>query len=251
VFSEKDAEARIPIPTPEEVLASGVFDYTEAYVRAYGKEQFVTAAVVNAFYSAGWHVGQANRFTLLHDEPDLMHYVMDRITRQNIANIQAMGRVGCDAVLIDDATATKDMISPKMYREFSLPYIKRLVEAIKNLGMKAVLVYFGGISDRVEDILSAGADALQMEASMKNYVNDLEAIAAQVNGRTLLFGNLNPREDIELATDDELVARIAAQTAIGKKYGRFVVSAGSPLTPTTTLERVQRFIELGHTLSAC
>jgi uroporphyrinogen decarboxylase len=160
-----------------------------------------------------------------------------------------MKQAGTDMIFIDDATATKDMISVKMYREFSLPYLTRLVDEIHNLGMKAVLIYFGGISDRVEDILGAGADGLLMETSMKSFVNDLDSIAAQVNNRTLMFGNLNPREDVELKSDAELEAAMSRQIAVGKKYGRFVVSAGSPLTPGTSLARMQKYIELSRSLS--
>ena len=78
----------------------------------------------------------------------------------------------------------------------------------------------------------------------------LETIAAQVNNRLLLFGNLNPFDDIERKSDEELIEVMAKQIAIGKRYGRFVVSAGSPLTPNTSLARIQKYIELGHTLSA-
>lgn len=89
-----------------------------------------------------------------------------------------------------------------------------------------------------------------METSMKGFTNDLEKIAAQVNNRLLLFGNLNPLDDIELKSDQELEKVIAQQIAVGKKYGRFVISTGSPLTPGTTLKRLQNYIELGHALSA-
>jgi hypothetical protein len=40
-----------------------------------------------------------------------------------------------------------------------------------------------------------------------------------------------------------------AQIVVGKRWGRMVISTGSPLTPGTTLERMQKYIELGHSLS--
>ena len=250
VFSEKDADEHISIQSGEEIFASGEMDYVRAYQKAFGREHYVAGNLVNAFYNSSWSVGLKNRFLLVHDEPDLLHYVIERYHQKNIETARAMKLAGTDMVFIDDATATKDMISVKMYREFSLPYLKRLVEEIQNLGMKAVLIYFGGIVDRVEDILSAGADGLLMETSMKGFTNDLESIAAQVNNRTLLFGNLNPREDIELKSDSELEAVMARQIAVGKKYGRFVVSTGSPLTPGTSLARMQTYIEMSQRLSA-
>lgn len=250
VFSEKDADTRIPIPSAGEILDSGALDYVAAYVKTYGATHYTAGNLVNAFYNSSWSVGLKNRFLLVHDEPQLLHHVIERHHQRNIEQARAMKAVGTDMVFIDDATATKDMISVKMYCEFSLPYLKRLVDEIKNLGMKAVLIYFGGISDRVEEIVSAGADGLLMETSMKGYVNDLESIAAQVNDRMLMFGNLNPLEDVELKSDAALEAAVAAQIAVGRKYRRFVTSTGSPLTPRTSLARMQNFIQMAHTLGA-
>jgi hypothetical protein len=250
VFNKKDADERIPLRAVEDLIADGHLDNFSAYVQRWGKERFIAGTIVNSFYGSTWSVGLTNRFILLHDEPELMHYIIHRFTESNIREIQALAKAGCDSVFIDDATATNDMISVKMYQEFSMPYLKRQVEVIQNLGMKAILIYFGGITDRVEEILSAGADGLIMETSMKGYVNDLENIASQVNDRTLLFGNLNPIADLELASDEQFVTRLAAQIAIGKRLGRFVISTGSPLTPDTTLSRMQAYIRLGHELSA-
>lgn len=251
VFSEKDADEHIPVRTAAEILEGGEMDYVAAYVRAYGRTRYVAGNLVNAFYNSSWSVGLKNRFLMLHDEPELLHYVIQKHHRRNIETARAMKAVGTDMIFIDDATATKDMISVKMYNEFSLPYLRELVAEIQNLGMKAVLIYFGGIADRVEEIVSTGADGLQMETSMKGFVNDLDKVAAQVNNRMLMFGNLNPLDDIELLDDDALEKAVAAQIAVGRRYGRFVSCAGSPLTPRTSLERMQNYIHLAQTLGAC
>jgi len=249
VFSERDIRARIPIQSAQHILDEGRLDYLAAYARAFGKEQFVTGTLVNSFYNSSHYVGLTNRFYLLTDEPELMHQIIERLTLRNIEEIRAMALAGADAVFIDDATATKDMISKPMFCDFSLPYLKRQVDAAHEVGLKVILIYFGGIADRVEEIVSAGADALLMETTMKGFTNDLEKVAVQVNDRMLMFGNLNPRDDVELKPENELADVMLAQIQVGKKYGRFVVSTGSPLTPGTTLERMQRYIELGHELS--
>lgn len=249
VFSLKDVEEKVNVSQCNDLLANGHLEYTQAYVKAYGRERFTAGTIINSFYGSSWYVGLTNRFTLVYDQPELMHALIERLTRRNIEEIHAHAAAGCDAIFIDDATATKDMISLKMYREFSLPYLKRQVEAAQNDGMKAILIYFGGVADRVEAIVTSGADALLMETSMKGFTNDLETIAAQVNNRMLLFGNLNPLNDLELKNDAELEEAMRRQIAVGKRWGRFVVSTGSPLTPGTTLQRMQKYIELGHTLS--
>lgn len=151
-------------------------------------------------------------------------------------------------IWIDDATATCDMISVKHYEEFSLPYLTQTVKEIQRLGKKAILVYFGGIADRVEQIVSTGADVLIMEASMKGFTNDYEEVASRIKGKMSLFGNLNPYDDIQITSDEELYERVRKQVDAGRKYGRYCTSTGSPLTPNTPVSRIRKFIDFAHQL---
>jgi hypothetical protein len=250
VFSLADVQEKIEVKTADQVLKNGHHDYLQAYITAFGREHFVAGTLINSFYMSSHYVGLKNRFMLLMDDPDLLHAILERLTMRNIEEIRAFAKDGCDAIFIDDATATRDMVSKGVYDEFSLPYLQEQVDEAHTLGLKVIMVYFGGIADRVENIVNTGADALLMETTMKGFVNDLEEVAAQVNDRMLMFGNLDPYGDIEKASDAELEDRMRQQIAVGKKYGRMVVSTGSPLTPNTTLSRVQKYIALAQQLSA-
>ena len=100
--------------------------------------------------------------------------------------------------------------------------------------------------DRLDAIASTGADALAMEASMKNYVNDIDEIVERIGGRMALFGNIDPVGVLEGGSDEELDAEISRQVAAGRKARGFLVSTGSPITPGTPLARVQRYIKRGR-----
>ncbi|MHB9134105.1 MAG: uroporphyrinogen decarboxylase family protein [Armatimonadota bacterium] len=248
VFTEADARERIGIGTAEEIIAGGSLDYLAAALNLYGDTHFViSGGVVNTFYACAYYVGMMNFYTMLIEEPALIHYMSRRLLEQNIAQIRAFAAVGGDAIYIDDATATCDMISPALYEEFSLPYLTEQVREIQRLGKKAILIYFGGIGDRVEQIASTGADVLMMEASMKGFVNDYAAIADRVAGKLCLTGNLNPYDDIERLDNEAFDQRVKQQLRLGHQHGRYITSTGSPLTPGTSVARMQRFIEMAHT----
>jgi len=101
-----------------------------------------------------------------------------------------------------------------------------------------------GVMYRLEQIASTGADGLAPEAGMKNYTNDIDEIAAAIGDRISLFGNINPYDTIERASDDDLAAEVARQAAAGRKARGFIMCTGSPITPGTPLARVRRFIKL-------
>ena len=248
IFTKQDARERLKVVKMEQLIANGN-PYLEETVKLYGDTHFILGSgIVNTFFSNVYHVGMMEFYAMLHEEPELVKYISELVLEQNIEYIRAVGKSGSDAMFIDDATATSDMISVRMYEEFSLPYMIEQVKEIKRQGMKAFVIYFGGISDRVEQIASTGADVLMMETSMKGYVNDYTSIARRLGGQICLAGNLDPYGDIELLSDEGLEARMTVMAKAGREYGRYFTCTGSPLTPKTPLKRIQKYIDIGHRL---
>jgi len=248
VFNSEDVDRLVKVAPARDQLASGRHDYIREAARASGRDRFILTGVINTFYQCSAYLGEENLFAMLYDDPALVHYLSTRLLERTVEDVRAAAAAGSDGIWVDDALSTCDLISLAFYERFSRPYAKALVDEIHAQGKKAVLIYFGGIADRVKQIASIGADSLQFEASMKGYVNDLGDIAAQVGDSICLWGNLNPVEDVQEATEAEMRERMAAQVAIGKRQGRFVISTGSPITPLTPLPRVRRYIETGWAL---
>jgi uroporphyrinogen-III decarboxylase len=249
VFDQHDVDERVKVTPAADVIASGINDYVEAAVRAFGADHFIlSGGVIGTIYSCSSYVGLTNVFSLLVEQPDLMDYLCQKILEQNIEQIRALAAAGGDAIYIDDATATRDMISLKHYERFSLPYMRAMVDEIHRLGHKAIIIYFGGIADRLEQIASIGADGLSMETSMKSYTNDIDAICRQIGGKVTIFGNIDPVGVLQDASDNDLEAEMRRQALAGRQARGFVMCTGSPITPATPLARVQRFIELGKSV---
>jgi uroporphyrinogen decarboxylase len=143
---------------------------------------------------------------------------------------------------------TSELISLAHFERFSLPHMQIMVDEIHRVGHKAILVYYGGIADRLEQIAALGADGLLFECSMKAYVNDVAEFAERVGDRLTLFGNLDPIGVLQNGTDGQLEAEIRRQIAAGRRARGFIMSTASPITPFTPLARVQRFIEQSRRL---
>jgi len=251
VFDRADVDEQFKVTTGQAVTGEEN-DYLEALVEAVGDSEFIMAGgAVGALYSCSWYVGMENLYPMLVEQPDLIDYLCWRITAQNIESFRGLVSIGGDAILIDDATATSDMISLAHYERFSLPYMKAMVSEIHSLGYKAILIYYGGVADRLEQIASIGADGLAVETSMKGYVNDIEKMAGMIGDRVTLFGNIDPIGVLEKGSEAQLEAEIAGQAAVGRKARGFIISTGSPITPGTSLSRVQRFIQLARRYGTC
>jgi len=216
-------------------------------VQAFGQDHFIlTGGVVGTLFSSSLYLGMTNLYALLVEQPDLVDYLSARILEQNTEVIRWFAALGGDAIYIDDATATSDMISVAHYERFCLPYMRQMVDEIHRLGKQAIIIYFGGIADRLDQIASLGADGLSMEASMKGYVNDLGEIAGRLGDRVTLFGNLDPVGVLQSGSDLALEAEVRRQMAAGRQARGFIMCTGSPITPNTPLSRVRRFLGLAR-----
>ena len=83
---------------------------------------------------------------------------------------------------------------------------------------------------------------------MKGYVNDMETTARTIGDRMTLMSNIDPIGVLQDGTDDEMDAEIRRQVAAGRHARGFILAPSSPITPSTPLPRVQRFIQRCHEL---
>ena len=141
------------------------------------------------------------------------------------------------------------MISPDSYRLLCLPYLGRLIEEIRGQGMGSFFYFCGNPAGKLESILSAGPDAVGFEESKKDFIIDIEDLGRWVDGRCALLGNLDAIGIVERAGEEHLREAILRQIAAGRRNrSRFVMSTGSPITPATSVRRVQRYLELAREL---
>ncbi len=249
VFDREDVRRLVDVQPAASILEGGRLDFVREAARLYPHKLMLTG-VAGTFYECSFFVGQENLLAMLHEAPGLIEYLQDRLLERIVEEIRAHAAAGYDALWIDDAMSTSDVISVRHYERFSLPRVRALVQEIHRQGMKAILTYFGGVADRIPQLLSLGADALNMEASMKGYVNDLDLVQQQVGDRICLWGNLDPFEHVQLLDDASLRQELSRQMAVGRRTGKFVVSTGSPITPLTPLGRIKQFIDLAWELGS-
>ncbi len=248
VYTKEDIEAKVEVIPAETLISLGHLDYIEEAVKSISDRCFITAVVSDTFAECYEYVGISNLFTLLYEEPDLIHCLSEKLLEKVTEEIRALGKVGVDAIFVEECLNTSDMLSPAFFLKYAMPYTRRIVEEVQSQNMKVILAYFGGVADRVEEINSLGADGLLVETSMKNYVNDLADIGGRLTGNTCLFGNIDPYGILEKSSAEVLKQKIEEQAAIGRKImdGRFIISTGSPVTPKTTIERLRSFIDIGR-----
>ena len=176
-------------------------------------------------------------------DADLVRLACERHMSACAHTIRRAAALGAEALWIEECMT--DMLSPRLFADLSLPWLREIVRQIHKAGMKSILYYCGNPMDRLDLLLETGADALALEESKKGFHIDIVEIATRINGRCALFGNLDSIGVLQDGSDQAVRREVARQLRAGEaNQGRFVMSLGSPVTPGTPVERVRRYCEL-------
>jgi uroporphyrinogen decarboxylase len=125
---------------------------------------------------------------MVYDRPDLMHGLLERVTATTIGYLKAQVAAGAQAVMVFDTWGS--ILTPAAYREFSLGYMARIVEAMpkEQDGRRLpVILFTKGGGPWLDAMAATGCDALGVD-----WTTDLRDARARVDGRVALQGNLDP-----------------------------------------------------------
>lgn len=248
----EEVDERLRIPNDDElnaVFSNGAMDLTDALKKGEARDLFWIGGTSTPFWNGWsmWSFAEMMRKPL--EDPKLLHHMCARAVETKLPHIRRLARMGVEGVWIEECMT--DMLSPALYREFNLPYLRAITSAIREAGMFSVYYYCGNPNDRLDALLESGADALGLEESKKGWEVDIEKIVAAVGGRMAVLGNLDAIQLLEHGTEKELRAEITRQIKAGRRNGsRFAMSLGSPVTPGTSVERVRRYCEMAREIGS-
>ena len=239
--SARQVEQLPPVPTAEELLASGEYDFAKRLVDRFGQTVFLWTGGTAPFPHCFYMLSHERLFEAMRFQPDLLFALMERQTevlRQRARLARLLGLHGMDVM---EFFCSADLISERDYLRFSFPYEERAVRAIKEEGLVASMNLMGWIEPRLPHLARLELNCLQVEAGLKGYRNDLVKCREVLGEEVCLFGNAHAVWVIERG--DEAVWRrdaLEQAKAVGKQR-RYAIGAGTPLTWATSPERFRRF----------
>ncbi|HEY5587180.1 MAG TPA: uroporphyrinogen decarboxylase family protein [Ruminiclostridium sp.] len=209
---------------------------TSEMVKAIGDKCMVLGWVDMPFAEACSVCGVSEFMMMLYDEPELAHKLLDFLTDIVIEFAVAQVEVGSPMIGAGDATAS--LISPELYREFALPYEKRVCEAVHKAGGLVKLHICGNTVNLLESLVLSGADLFNVD-----HLVDLSlAINNYGKAGKAFKGNINPVEDMLFATPAECQSK-ALKCIQRAKGTRYILSAGCEVPADVTDEVFRAFCE--------
>ncbi len=151
--------------------------------------------------------------------------------------LSLMASTGAHMLSNGDSLASPDMVSPAVYREFALPYERRVAARAAELGLPYVL-HICGKTDRIlDDMVTSGASGVELD-----YKTDVRLAREKLGGRTVFLGNLDPSGVLALATPALVAEKTRELLAVFRDEPRFVLNAGCAIPSTTPPENLRAMI---------
>jgi len=195
-----------PDPEADDVLAG----IPEVVARYKGKKA-ITAICRDAFFNPAFLRGTTQYLMDLIDNPGLVHDLVEITLSYDIRAMQRAVAAGVDVVVFGDDYADKNstLMSPRHFREFILPGLKRCVDAAHRAGAYVVKHSDGNIMPILDMIVETGIDALnplEPAAGM-----DIGLLKERYGKRIALIGNIDCGYVLSQASVEE-VRRVTRET---------------------------------------
>jgi len=180
---------------------------------------------------------------MLYDDPATLHALLNVLTQSTIAYLKAQIAAGAQTIMVFDTWGS--VLTPKAYREFSLPYMAQIMDALPRQADGRVvpkILFTKGAGDWLQDMVNTSCDALGVD-----WTCDLSRARQLVKDQKALQGNLDPC--VLYARPERIrdeVARVLA--SYGKGHGH-IFNLGHGIHPAVNPDHAGAMINAVHELS--
>jgi len=146
-----------------------------------------------------------------------------------------------EMVTISDPTVSGDLCSFRQFKEFSLPYTKRLVEWLKEKGVRSLLHVCGDTRKSLEFFAETGADCVSLDAKV-----DIKEAKEKIGDRICISGNINPVHVLDQG-DEARVREFTEETLkkVGEVgFGGYISMPGCDNPPSVPDENMKLFFKI-------
>jgi uroporphyrinogen decarboxylase len=203
-----------------------------------GQEIGCSCGVVGPFTNAFFLLGVEKTLNAIRKNPEVIH----RLCRVSMETLKAYASAAMDIGLtptISEPMSSCTVVSPKMFREFSLPYLKEMVDFLK-ARQRGVIIHICGQTDKIwTDVADLGITGLSIDnvASITDCKNT-------IGNRTKILGNVDPGGIVYSGTP--LDVRLKTLECIREGYDSpkgYVVMSGCSLPVDSPLENIQEMMD--------
>jgi uroporphyrinogen decarboxylase len=232
----------LKIPDPyKDPLLSELLKATRIVVDAIGDQAFIIGRGDQGPFSLACEIRGMSEFLLdiaLNEKPNEIHQLLD-FCRQ-VCHQYAIAQIeqGAHGTSIGDSPSGPDVISPRYYRKFAYPQVKKLVNDLRSEHIILAYHICGNSTPIIKEMVESGASILEIDQKA-----DLQKSKEAAAGKATLLGPIDPSDVMANATADVVVEKCREAIEILAPGGGFILGPGCALPASTPDDNIHAMIE--------
>lgn len=167
-------------------------------------------------------------------DDELVHALLEYSTGICCQFLRLMAKTGCHMLSNGDSTAGPDVLSPRLYGTYALPYAQRVAACSHELGLP-YLSHICGKTDRIlAGMAEMGADALEID-----YKTNVRAAHDAFKDTITFVGNIDPSGVMARGTPETVRAKTNELLDVFRDTPRFILNAGCAIPADTPPGNIQ------------
>jgi uroporphyrinogen decarboxylase len=202
-----------------------------------GNETLVVGCVLGPFTLAGQLLGLENTLYMAIDDPELLGRLLDFTTSVIIRFGQAQIEAGAHLPVVFDPSSSPAVIPPALFREFELPRLRQIFQALKAKGAAASWLHIAGPTVSILPYYrEAGVDIANFD-----YCVNLPEAQRQLP-QTCLDGNIKSLSFVE-SNPAEIRTESLKLLDYFHDRGGFILSSGCEIPPESKQENIAAMVQ--------
>lgn len=231
LLAEKGTLSRLQVPDP---LGGGRMEdrvrAAELFRQRVGGELLIEGWIEGPCAEAADLRGINSLMTDFFDDPQFVRDLFEFVLEMELAFAKAQIQAGVDILGIGDAAAS--LVGPRIYEEFVLPYEKRMVDAIHEMGGRVRLHICGNTNRILSGMGSLGCEIVDLD-----FMVPLAAAREKMGPTQVLLGNIDPVKCLRNGSPADVTEAIRrCHLEAGNRY---IVGAGCEIPRGTPHSNVK------------
>jgi uroporphyrinogen decarboxylase len=232
----------------EEFSPPDPFDYNRLdrlrkVIKNNKKELAVVGGIHDAYEIPSQMRGVSNFLIDLYKNPSFARRIIETSVEYNIELAKAMIDLGVDAIISGDDYAYKHgpFMSPRYFREFIAPYLKKIVDAVHQKGIPFIKHTDGHLWPILDDIVNTSIDALhpiEPQARMS-----LKEVKDKYGDAICVMGNVDVTYVLPLGTIEETVREVRRCIEEAASGGGYILSSSNSIHNAVKIENFNAMID--------
>ncbi|MBF0433386.1 MAG: hypothetical protein HQK83_19065 [Fibrobacteria bacterium] len=179
-------------------------------------------------------------------DPDKIHRCLERLTLGTIELACLDVKEGADAILISSAFAGAGFISRDMYKDFVLPYEKKVIAETKRRcnNIPFYTHTCGAIGDRLDLMMESGLNGIDTLDPPPLGTIELDDAVKQLKGNVFIKGNLDSVNTLLNGSKEDVEEAVKYRLKTAAPGGGYILSTACSVAPGVNPEYLEMLVKL-------